>query len=380
MSHAVVIGSGIGGLTAAAALTRQGWSVTVCERAESLERVGAGIAIAPNALKALDTIGAGDEVRELAALQGEAGLRRAGGRWMLRSTAEAAAARFGDPTVLLLRTILVDVLARRVAPESLRLGTTVHGVDAATGRVTTSAGELEADLVVAADGIHSAVRRSLFPAHPGPAPAGVTSWRIVVPRPKGEIRGGETWGRGKVFGVMPLVNDQVYCYATAPMNPRHGDGGGRREELLRLFRGWHDPIPSLIEAAREEEVLQHDIYWLSPLPALHTGRVALLGDAAHVMTPNLGQGACQAIEDAVVLAHVAGRAGGTPDLAAYTSARLPRTTKIMERSRALCRLTLWSNPLAVAARDAAVSLAGRLGESAGLRSFDEVFTWRPPAS
>ncbi|WP_248958317.1 FAD-dependent monooxygenase [Sphaerisporangium perillae] len=399
MSHAVVIGGGIGGLTAAAALSRQGWSVTVCERAGSLEPVGSGIAIAPNALKALDTIGVGDKVRELSAMQGEAGLRAADGRWLLRTSAEAALARFGDPTVLLLRATLVDLLASRLPAGALRLGTTVHAVDPHTGRVSTDDGDLEADLVVAADGINSAVRGALFPAHPGPVHSGVTSWRAVVERPEGELRGSESWGPGQVFGIMPLADGLVYCYATAPAHRTRADranpttppnqatldngstpsngadagGGGRKGELARLFGDWHDPIPRLIAAAEEDRILRHDIFCLAaPLPAFHSGKVALLGDAAHAMTPNMGQGACQAIEDAVVLAHLSG------DLPSYTAARLGRTTKIMRRSRTICRLTRWSNPLAVRAREAAMSLAGRLGDDVTLRQFQDVFTWRPP--
>jgi 2-polyprenyl-6-methoxyphenol hydroxylase-like FAD-dependent oxidoreductase len=419
MPHAVVVGGGIGGLTAAAALSLKGWSVTVCERASSLEPVGSGIAIAPNALKALDTIGVGDDVRKLSAMQGEAGLRRPDGRWLTRTSAEAALARFGDPTVVLLRTTLVEQLASRLSPGALRLGTTVDEVDAHTGRVATSQGDLTADLVVAADGIHSAVRRSLFPGHPGPVHSGVTSWRIVVARPEGDVGGSETWGPGQVFGLVPLADDLVYCYATAPAGPGSRDRDGREEidaengggqdgdqkaELIRLFKGWHDPIPRLLAASEPDKILRHDIFSLAPpLPAFHAGRVALLGDAAHAMTPNMGQGACQAIEDAVVLAHVAGGAaprpaghargpgdmsatGGTAayrdgvDLAAYTAARLDRTAKIMRRSAAICRMTRWSNPLAVRARETAMALAGRLPMDVTLRQFDDVFTWRPPAS
>ncbi|MFC7385241.1 FAD-dependent oxidoreductase [Sphaerisporangium rhizosphaerae] len=384
MSHAVVIGGGIGGLSAAVALARKGWSVTVCERAPSIEPVGSGLAIAPNALRALDTIGVGDEVRALAALQGEAGIRTPDGRWLLRTSAEAALARFGEPTVILLRATLVDLLARRLPSGALRPGTDVHGVDPEDGRVSTSAGDLRADLVVAADGIDSAVRRSLFPRHPGAVHAGVTSWRLLADRPEGEFRGSESWGRGQVFGITPLAGGRVYSYATAPVPPsgtsanHHDKGGGdagtRKAELLRLFGDWHDPIPRLIEAAPEETILRHDIRCLAaPLPAFHSGRVALLGDAAHAMTPNLGQGACQAIEDAVVLAHLSG------DLPAYTAARLRRTSTIMRRSRTICRVTRWSNPLAVRARNAAMALTGHLGDDLTLRQFQDVFTWRPPA-
>ncbi|MCT9930971.1 FAD-dependent monooxygenase [Planotetraspora sp. A-T 1434] len=393
MAHAVVIGAGIGGLTAAVALEREGWTVTVFEQAASIEPVGSGLAVAPNALRALDTIGVGDQVRELSAIQGEAGIRRPDGRWISRTSAEDARARYGDPTVLLLRSTLVDLLSARLSPGALRLDSRVESVDAGSGRVTTSGGTVGADLVVAADGIRSPVRKALFPHHPDPVYAGVTSWRVVVPA-AGPVRASETWGRGLVFGVMPLADDQVYCYATAVV-PADQVNGDEKAELVRLFRRWHEPIPALLAAADPGAVLRHDIYSMdTPLPAFHRGKVALLGDAAHSMTPHLGQGACQAIEDAVVLAHHVGEAhhagrtshagsgGGdhlTAGLAAYTEARRDRTTRIVRRSRAIGRLTLWTNPLAVFARDGAMSLAGKLGPNVAFRQFDEVFNWRPPA-
>jgi 2-polyprenyl-6-methoxyphenol hydroxylase-like FAD-dependent oxidoreductase len=133
--------------------------------------------------------------------------------------------------------------------------------------------------------------------------------------------------------------------------------GDEKEELLRRFGDWHPPIPELIESA--DAVLRTDIFCLDhPLPRFHLGRVALVGDAAHAMTPNLGQGGCQAIEDAVVLAHVVG--GGHP-LAHYTAARLERTTMIARQSRRIGRLTQLSHPVPVFLRDAALRLAGAIG-------------------
>ncbi|GLX02492.1 FAD-dependent monooxygenase [Microtetraspora sp. NBRC 16547] len=381
MARALVIGAGIGGLTAAAALRLRGWEVTVCERASSIEPVGSGLAVAPNALRALDTLGIGGQIRKLAALQGTAGVRRASGGWLSRTSAEAAQARYGDPTVLLLRSTVVDLLADLLPPGALRLNTTVHGVDT-SGRVTTDAGDLDADLVVAADGIRSSVRRGLFPAHPDPVYSGVTAWRFVVPG--SEVTGSESWGRGLIFGVMPLANDQVYCYATAVVPPGegHGDPEAEKAELLRRFGSWHAPIPALLARVDPAKILRNDVFFLdTPLPAFHRGRVALLGDAAHPMTPNLGQGACQAIEDAVVLAHrVSEGASVVEGLATYTRDRLPRTSRIVQRSAAICRLTRWTNPLAVAARDGVISLAGRVGTTAALRQADTLFNWRPPTS
>ncbi|NVI88756.1 NAD(P)/FAD-dependent oxidoreductase, partial [Actinomadura sp. BRA 177] len=139
MPHTIVIGGGIGGLTAAAALHRRGWTVDLHERAASLEPAGSGLALGPNALHALDTIGAGDPVRALSAMRGDGGIRRPDGTWLSRTSAEAAEARYGDPTVALLRADLIDVLTARLPDGIVRLGSPVTAA-APDGTVTTPGG------------------------------------------------------------------------------------------------------------------------------------------------------------------------------------------------------------------------------------------------
>ena len=380
MSRAIVIGAGVGGLAAAIALQRKGWDVSVLERAPALSPVGAGIAIAPNGLHALDTIGLGAAVRGLGTMHGEAGLLRANGRWLSRTSAEMITSRFGDSAVLLRRTALIDIMAAALEPETVRLATPAAGVDPDAGRVSTGSGELTADLVVAADGINSRVRQALFPDHPGAVYTGVTSWRLMAPEPAngswqgiGPDRATETWGRGEIFGVATLGDGDTYCYATAvvPAGQRAQD---ERVELLRRFGGWHEPIPSLIAGA--SDILRTDIHCIDqPLPQLHRGRVAVLGDAAHAMAPNLGQGGCQAIEDAVVLAAYAGREDG---LSRYTEARLARTTTINHRSRRISRMTQISGPVATWLRDNAVWLVGLFGPGTLIRQMEPIIGWRPP--
>ncbi|KMS79907.1 monooxygenase [Streptomyces leeuwenhoekii] len=375
--RAVVIGGGIGGLTAAAALHLRGFRVTVLERARSLRPAGAAISLAPNALRALDVIGVGDRIRDLAAWQGDGGLRTPRGRWLARADARAVAERFGGPLVLLHRATLVDILADRLPPGSVRTAAAATladpGAPGRPARVRTPDGELEADLVVGADGIHSAVRGTLFPGHPGPVYSGFTTWRVVIPLPGARFASHETWGRGRIWGSHPLKDGRVYAYAAAlaPAGERAPDD--EKAELLRRFGDWHHPVPAVLAAARPEDVLRHDVHHLAePLPAFHHGRVALLGDAAHAMPPTLGQGGNQAVEDAVVLAH------HHEDLAAYTAARLPRTTAVARRAVRVARLDMTPHRAAVAVRDTVITALSKAGPALFLRGFDGIADWRPP--
>lgn len=383
--RAVVIGSGIGGLTAAVALFRSGWQVTVLERADSLEPAGAGIGLAPNAQRALDVIGLGDEIRSLAAWQGEGGMRSPAGRWLSRTDAAAAAERFGGPLVLVHRATLIDCLAAGLPASVIRTGCPAHLVDpgAAGGRpavVGTPDGTIEADLVIGADGIHSAIRGGLFPGHPGPSYAGFTTWRVVVPAPAEPFAPHETWGRGALWGTQPLKDGRIYAYAAAvaPAGERAPDD--ERAELLRRFGDWHRPVPGIIAAADPEGVLRNDVHQMTdPLPAFHRGRTVLVGDSAHAMAPTLGQGGNQAIEDGIVLAHhvAPGRDLGA-GLAGYTADRLPRTTAVVRKAEQVSRLMRLTGPVSVAVRDYVMTAVSRFGPGLVLRTFDGIADWRPP--
>ncbi|KAA5835961.1 FAD-dependent monooxygenase [Saccharopolyspora hirsuta] len=362
MRKAIVIGGGIGGLAAAAALVQRGWQVEVLERAPEFTEVGAGISVWPNALRALDVLGLGDPVRERAVLSGQAGIKDSDGRWLSRMDTAEVESRFGS-VVMLHRAELLDVLRAAVPPEALRSGVEVHQARP-DGVVLHSDGESRADLVVGADDIRSAVRTSAWSSSPAPRYAGYTAWRMITePIEIGDS--GESWGRGERFGYAALPDGRVYCFAVANA-PEAGPRTGLAE-LRRRFASWHAPIPSLLDATREESVLHHDLYEMPPLRSYVKGRIALVGDAAHAMTPNLGQGACQALEDAVVLAETA------PDLASYDQKRRPRTQRIAALSRRMGMVAQWSSAPAVALRNTALRLAPK---SAAFRSLEPVLNWR----
>jgi 2-polyprenyl-6-methoxyphenol hydroxylase-like FAD-dependent oxidoreductase len=205
-----------------------------------------------------------------------------------------------------------------------------------------------AGLLIGADGIHSKVREKLF-GYRALNYTGYTAWRGLAPAPAEPFESGETWGKGRRFGLVPLNGKTVYWFATD--NRPEGeanDPARRQEELLGLFGGWHFPVKELIATTPAGDILRNDIYDLPPLEKWTVGRVTLLGDAAHAMTPNLGQGACQAIEDAVVLAGCLSRFNEvTSALQRYEELRRARTTRVTRQARQVGTVGQLSNPALV---------------------------------
>jgi 2-polyprenyl-6-methoxyphenol hydroxylase-like FAD-dependent oxidoreductase len=237
--------------------------------------------------------------------------------------------------------------------------------------------------VVAADGIRSMTRSTLFPGHPPPAFAGLTAWQGLIPGDGLPWHVGNTWSRGGDFGMLPLADGHLYVVAEAavdaPSPQRRGDE--EKAELMRRFGDLLPPIPDVIARIDPAAIIRADIHSMRiPLPAFHQGKAAILGDAAHVMAPNLGQGACQAIEDAVTLAYCVAAADTVADgLADYTAARLPRTSGIVRRSEQVARLATARNPLVRGLRNGMLRTMALFGPSAALRQADFVMRWEHPA-
>ncbi|WP_433011635.1 FAD-dependent monooxygenase [Kribbella sp. CA-294648] len=350
MRTAIVVGAGIGGVTAAVALEQCGRQVTVLERAPELGEIGAGISVWPGAVAVLEELGI-KGVEQVARAGESAGMRRWDGRWIV----EAADLGVELP-VMIHRAQLHALITDRLGPSAtIRTGTTVTGLTQDADGVTVQAGDQEyrADLVVAADGLRSVIRGVLYPEYDGPRYSGYTAYRGIA---EAELTdgGGETWGRGQRFGFAKLIDGRYYWYATAN-RPADSPEGNPEYDVRERFAGWHEPIPALLAAT--SGVLQNDIYDLrTPLVPFVQGRVVLLGDAAHAMTPNMGRGACSAIEDAGALARVLRE---SRDLAAYDAERRPATTKLVKRSRAIGVMGQLDNPVLCTARDGLLGLGGK---------------------
>lgn len=363
-----VIGAGIGGLVAAVGLQRDGHEVTVYERRSTMDALGAGLTLFGNAFEALDAIGLGDPVRSVSCntiASMRAGQRAPSGKWLLTAPAS---------TFSTMRSIhradLQEVLLEALTPGSLQLGYSAtvpaDGSPAislsAAGQFGTEQGSHSEryDLVIAADGIRSHNRQQLG-LDTGLHYSGFSAWRGITERPV-DLHGeaGETWGRGQLFGVVPLNDGRIYWFGTLK-TVAGTEFLSEHEAALRSFHGWHAPIQECISATPPEQVLRHDLYDLAkPLASFTKGGTVLLGDAAHAMTPNLGQGAGQGIEDAaslVLLLRDCPAEGLSNALNRYSDTRVKRTTTLWRSSRTTGRIAQASKPLAVALRNTALRLA-----------------------
>jgi 2-polyprenyl-6-methoxyphenol hydroxylase-like FAD-dependent oxidoreductase len=378
---AIIVGGGIGGLTAAHALERTGWRVDVYERAPEVGPVGAGVGIAPNAVKALAHLGLDVDLRKHGHRQEGLEIRTRAGRRLAHLPGAGIEGRYGAPFYALHRAELHRLLLRRLTSVNLHTGHRATDVTTDTVTFQTSAGSVaaSADLIVVADGVHSHLRAALFPGYPGPDYAGYTVWRGLAPARGLDVPAvlSETWGRGARFGIAVLSEDLIYWFACENM-PENAQPEHRLDLLARRFRRWHRPVPQLIAATSEDTLLRHDVYYLrAPLPAFVHGRVALLGDAAHAVTPDIGQGACLAIEDAVVLASTVDEYGIDDGLRAYDMIRRPRTEAMARFSGRLATVLQTSNPLAIGIRDA-IALAAPTPLL--IRAAGAAFAWVPPTA
>ena len=370
---AIVVGGGIGGLSAAIALRRAGIQAEVWERAPEMREVGAGIGLWPNATRQLRQWGLLDEVlrRGYHFTQGE--MRTAGGTLLVNLPFPATNA----PAVLIHRAELHAVLVDALPPWAIRTGAEFQRLEARGDGVAAHFGDgetAEGPLLIGADGLWSAVRRQIlgdgdpvyrgYPVWRGVAPAGAAEWTALT----------ETMGRGRRFGIVPIGGGRIAWWATA--NEPEGvddEPEGRKAKLLRLFRDFHQPIPRLIAATPDGELLKNGTYDRPPVRRWGRGRVTLLGDAAHPTTPNFGQGGCMAIEDAAELARSLSETDdAAAALRAFERRRYRRTAWITRESLRYGRIAQWHNPAAVRLRD----LIFRATPPAVARAtFTRMFAW-----
>ncbi len=355
----IVVGGGIGGLCAALALQKQGIETIVYEAAPELKPVGAGVGLAANAIQGLASLGVSDAViargKELEALT----IFDEHDHIITNQDTRPLSKKYGISNFVIHRADLHDVLAQNLKPGTLQLNKRCQTINQQNNRVLvtfTDGTQTIADLLIAADGINSVIRQHLLPESK-PRYAGYTCWRGVIQNPGVTINhmiSAETWAPQGRVGMASLPGNRIYWYAC--INAPENDPRMRQmtpAQLAAHFTGVHKPVQQVLAATRPDQLIWGDIADLKPLKKFVYNRMVLLGDAAHATTPNMGQGACQAIEDAVVLGQcLAQHATIVSALANYEKRRLARTAKVIRLSRMLGWVSQWENPLLVKVRNA----------------------------
>lgn len=348
-----IIGGGIGGIATALALRQAGVDAVVYEKAPRLQEVGAGMMLWPNATRVLRELGLLENVLAQSGPNTNFLVRASSGKVLMN----IALGQFDVPAVCIRRADLLAILLAALPSDCVRLGCELDRLEQSSDNVRLHfKGDRveEHDAVIGADGIRSRVRSELFGAS-DPIYRGYTVWRGLARYDGNAVTPGsnsETWGKGHRFGILNTGHGRFTWYATANVPSHHLDAPcGRKRELQQMFAGWHEPISDFLDATEEDKILKHGARDCAPLRRWGRGMVTLLGDAAHPCTPNLGQGGCMALEDALVLAKCVER---EPTLIGalrlYESLRQQRTRHIQGRSLLMGRIGQWQNPLVVTGR------------------------------
>jgi 2-polyprenyl-6-methoxyphenol hydroxylase-like FAD-dependent oxidoreductase len=373
----LICGAGIGGLTAGIALVQSGFAVRIFERAAVLEPVGAGITVQINAMRVMQRLGLDGAIAAAGAVVERGAIRTSDGRVLRAMDQTDLVRKYGVPFVAIHRARLQDVLLRALPADAVMTGAVVAAVEAAGdgAAVTLADGSRhEGALVIGADGLHSTVRAALFGPEP-PRAAGQVTWRGVCPR-RDATRdlGGESWGRGARFGFIAIAADEVYWFAVIDTPAAPPPTADQHAALVDRYRDWHAPIPDLLRATDPTRVIRTELFDRPPTDAWGRGPITLLGDAAHSMTPNLGQGGCQAIEDAWVLARELARDSSPAGLRRYEAARAPRTRRFVDESWRFGRIAQSSSALLIGVRNLAMRI---VPESMMKRSLEWAFDFDP---
>ncbi|MEL6779976.1 MAG: FAD-dependent urate hydroxylase HpxO [Cyanobacteria bacterium J06597_16] len=339
---AIIIGAGIGGLTTGIALKQAGYDVTIYERVSKLRPAGAGISLWSNGVKVLNRLGLGNEMAAIGGHMNRMEYRSHQDESLSDIDLQPLFGKVGQRPYPVARTDLQDMLLSAFGPDDVHLSmkcTAVEQTEETATAIFEDGSRVTGDLIVAADGIHSIIREHVLGNVLALRYAGYVNWNGLVPADPALCEA-DNWvlyvGEGKRASMMPVGGDRFYYFFGVPVPiGSQTEPENRREELARYFAGWPKPVQSLIQTLDPTASNRLEISDIDPPARLVKGRIALLGDAAHATTPTLGQGGCQAMEDALVLTQflITTNLSVADALTRYEQARKARTAQLVLKAR-----------------------------------------------
>jgi 2-polyprenyl-6-methoxyphenol hydroxylase-like FAD-dependent oxidoreductase len=362
MRTALIVGAGIGGLSAGLALRRAGWNVRLFERAATPRELGFGLALAPNAIAALDRLGVGDTVLARAYTPRRGELRRMDGTVLKR--AELPPGALGGPMVMALRPALHGALLEAVGSDAIALASEATGFAAAGNGIRLhlrnggAEDTVEGDLLIGADGVNSTIRRMLHPCEPPPRSSGIVAVRGAVHgaiHHLGELSAVYYLGPGVESMLVRASDTGIYWFLSlvrelVPAGME--DAAAVVAHMAPRFDATFRAVASMTEEVRFDELVDRD-----PVPVWGRGVVTLAGDAAHSLLPHTGQGAAQAIVDAVALGRALDREPSIERaLRSYERERQPKTARLVYQGRRTASVMRLTNPAACALREVVLRL------------------------
>jgi FAD-dependent urate hydroxylase len=335
----LIIGSGIGGLTAGIALRQAGHRVEIFDRVKELRPAGAGISLWSNGVKVMNRLGLGLEMAAIGGRMERMQYRWLSGEVMNDIPLQPLITEVGQRPYPVARTDLQQMLLNAF-PGEVQLDTRCVGVEQDEETVTAifeDGRRVTGDVLIAADGLRSALRKYVVGEEVQPRYSGYTNWNGLVAASE-DLAPRDTWviyvGEGKRASMMPVGGDRFYFFLDVPL-PAVELKETERSELLQFFEGWATPVQALIQQMNPAQTNRIPIHDINPLKNLVRGRIALLGDSGHATTPDLGQGGCQAMEDAEVLTRylVTTNISVADALQRYEAERKERTTNLVLKAR-----------------------------------------------
>lgn len=349
----IIIGAGMGGLTTALAMRQAGYEVEVYDRVSELRPAGAGISLWSNGVKVLNRLGLGAEIAAIGGRMERMAYYSKAGECLTDFSLAPLVERVGQPPYPVARTDLQQMLLTALGPQTVQLNSRCVAVEQDETGATAIFAEgrrVTGDVVVGADGAHSILRSYVLGEPRQRRYAGYVNWNGLMPVSE-ELGPANSWviyvGDGQRASLMPVGNDRFYFFLDVPL-PKGLESSPEtyREALSGYFAGWAPPVQNLIQRLDPLRTNRVEIHDIEPLPVLVKGRVALLGDAAHSTTPDLGQGGCQAMEDAWVLANalLTNTLGVEDALRRYQTARKQRVAEVVLRARKRAEMTHGQDP------------------------------------